>query len=64
MMKVSIPIAGAVGAALALVPTWVWAQAPSETDRYGYGPHMMSWGGGWYGKHRHSNTLAWYGRAV
>ena len=48
-MKVSIPIAGAVGAALALVPTWVWAQAPSETDRYGYGPHMMSWGGGWYG---------------
>jgi putative membrane protein len=49
MMRVSIPIVTA--AALGLVPTWVWAQAPSDTDRYGYGPHMnmMWWGGGWYG---------------
>lgn len=48
MMKVSIPIVAAMGAALALVPSWVWAQ--SETDGYGYGPHMMWWGeGGWYG---------------
>jgi len=46
MMKVSIPIVAAVGAALALVPTWVWAQEPSATDRYAYGPHMMWWGGG------------------
>jgi putative membrane protein len=49
MMRYSIPIVAAVGAALALVPTGVWAQAPSETDRYAYGPHMMWWGGGWYG---------------
>jgi putative membrane protein len=49
MMKVLIPIVAAAGAALALVPTWVWAQGPSETDRYVYGPHMMWWGGGWYG---------------
>jgi len=47
-MRVSIPIV-ALGAAVALVPTWVWAQGPSETDRYAYGPHMMWWGGGWYG---------------
>ena len=47
MMRFSIPIVAA--AALDLVPTWVWAQGPSETDRYVYGPHMMWWGGGWYG---------------
>ena len=46
MMRFSIPIVAA--AALDLVPTWVWAQGPSETDRYVYGPHMMWWGGGWY----------------
>ena len=49
MMKVSMLIATAAGAALSLAPTWVWAQAPTETDRYLYGPHMMWWGGGWYG---------------
>jgi len=51
MMRVTIPIAAAAGAALALVPSWVWAQGPSEADRYAYGPHMMGWGGGggWYG---------------
>jgi putative membrane protein len=49
MMRDSIPIAAAAGTALVLVPTWVWAQGPSETDRYAYGPHMMWWGGGWYG---------------
>ena len=38
-----------VGPALALVPTWAWAQGPSETTSYDYGPHMMWWGGGWYG---------------
>ena len=48
-MRVSIPIAAAAGQALALVPSWAWAQGPSETDRYVYGPHMMWWGGGWYG---------------
>ena len=50
MMRVSIPIVAAAATAVALVPTWLWAQAPSETDRYAYGPHhMMWWGGGWYG---------------
>ncbi|HEV2548897.1 MAG TPA: SHOCT domain-containing protein [Stellaceae bacterium] len=38
----------ALGAAIALVPTSVWAQAPSDSERYAYGPHMMWWGGGWY----------------
>ncbi len=49
MMRFSFPTVTA--AALDLVPTWVWAQGPSDTDRYGYGPHMnmMWWGGGWYG---------------
>lgn len=47
MMRVSIPIVTA--AALGLVPTWVRAQELSDTDRYGHGPHMMWWGGGWYG---------------
>lgn len=41
-------IAGIVAIA-ALIPTWVWAQGPSRPDQYGYGPHMMGWGGGWYG---------------
>jgi putative membrane protein len=27
----------------------VWAQQPSGTEGYPYGPHMMGWGGGWYG---------------
>ena len=43
------PIVALAVTALALVPTWAWAQGPSETDRYVYGPHMMWWGDGWYG---------------
>ena len=31
-----------------VLPGAVWAQAPSDADRYGWGPHMMGWGGGWY----------------
>ncbi len=37
--------------ALSLLPGAVWAQAqtPSDIERYyGWGPHMMGWGGGWY----------------
>lgn len=37
-------------AALSLLPGAVWAQAqaPSDTERYyGWGPHMMGWGGGY-----------------
>jgi len=41
------PVA-AMGLALALVPGAAWTQAPSDTDRYVWGPHMMGWGGGWY----------------
>jgi putative membrane protein len=41
-------VAAAVGG-LVLAPAWVWAQEPAEPLRYGYGPHMMDWGGGWLG---------------
>ncbi len=34
--------------ALSLLPVVAWAQAPSDAERYGWGPHMMGWGGGWY----------------
>ena len=37
--EVSVPIVAAVVAA---TPHWALAQA---TDQYGYGPHMMRWGG-------------------
>ena len=30
-------------------PVWARAQTPSDAERYyGWGPHMMGWGGGWY----------------
>lgn len=48
MTRISIASAAA-GAAIALVPSLVWAQAPSAPERYAYGPHMMGWGEGWYG---------------
>src|SRR6267378_7506899 len=35
-------------AALFLLPGAVWAQAPSDAERYPWGPHMLGWGGGWY----------------
>lgn len=45
MQKVLVQTA----AALSVLPGAVWAQAPSDTERYyGWGPHMMGWGGGWY----------------
>ncbi|MBI2736270.1 MAG: SHOCT domain-containing protein [Rhodospirillales bacterium] len=47
-MKLSNAICAAAGMAAVLLPTWAWAQAPSDAEKYGYGPHMM-WGGGWYG---------------
>lgn len=49
MNKVLIPIVVGANAALILASSAAWAQAPSDTDRYAYGPHMMWWGGGWYG---------------
>jgi putative membrane protein len=32
-----------------LAPGLNWAQQQPEPYRYGYGPHMMDWAGGWYG---------------
>lgn len=49
MKRLSISIASTAGAAFALVPSWVWAQGASPTERFEYGPQMMGWGGGWYG---------------
>jgi|SRR6185503_19628201 len=47
MTRISIPITAVIGSAFAVAPTWLWAQAPSESDKYVYyGPRMM-WGGGW-----------------
>lgn len=55
MPKHLIRIAAAGAAALGLMPGAVWAQAPTDADRYawgphmmGWGPHMVGWGGGWY----------------
>ena len=37
-------------AALSFLPGPALAQASSDADRYyGWGPHMMGWGGGWPG---------------
>ncbi len=49
MPKALIKMVAAAGSALVLMPRTVWAQAPSDADRYAFGPHMMWWGGGWYG---------------
>jgi putative membrane protein len=40
------PIVAVAGAAAVVVPTWVWAQAPSGAVDYDYGPHHMMWGFG------------------
>jgi putative membrane protein len=48
MPKALIKIVAA-GSALAILCSAAWAQTPSDVDRYAYGPHMMWWGGGWYG---------------
>jgi len=47
MKRFLVPLAGAAGAALAFAPSTVWAQAPSDAEPYGWGPHMMWWDGGW-----------------
>lgn len=49
MIRISNSMVAAAGAAIALVPGWAWAQGPSDPEWFGYGPHMMWWGGGWYG---------------
>ncbi len=47
MKRVSNLVAGAVIAALVFTPDWALAQAQPDSDRYGYGPGMMGWGGGY-----------------
>lgn len=49
MQKILIPIGAAANAVLTFTPSAAWAQGASYTDRYAHGPHMMEWGGGWYG---------------
>ena len=48
MQKVMVRLVASAHAALALVAGSAWAQAPSDADRYAWGPHAMWWGGGWY----------------
>jgi len=45
-----IVILGLAGAtiALSLMPGAAWAQRPSGSEGYDWGPHMMWWGGGWH----------------
>ena len=49
MPKALIEMVATAGSALGLLSSTAWAQTPSDADRYAYGPHMMWWGGGWYG---------------
>jgi putative membrane protein len=42
-----IASAAVAASAIVLAPAWVWAQQSPEASRYG--PHMMDWGGGWFG---------------
>jgi len=39
----------AIGTAIALLPGAALAQATTDPDRFGWGQHMMGWGGGWGG---------------
>lgn len=48
MQKVLVQSVAAAGAVLPLGSGAAWAQAPSDADRYAWGPHMMWWGEGWY----------------
>lgn len=46
MRKVLIQVIA--GGVLTLMSGAAWAQAPTDAERYAWGPHMMWWGGGWY----------------
>ena len=48
MQKALMKSAAVASAILVLVPDAAWAQAPSDIERYDWGPHMMWWGGGWH----------------
>ena len=45
MKRLWISILAVAGVFLTVVPAWVWAQVPSDGDRYGHG-HPMMWGFG------------------
>lgn len=47
MKRVSNRIAGALTTVLVFMPGWALAQAQPDSERYGYGPGMMGWGGGY-----------------
>ncbi|TAN48387.1 MAG: SHOCT domain-containing protein [Rhodospirillales bacterium] len=49
MTKSSLSTSLMSAAAIALMPGWAWAQPTADFERYGWGPHMMGWGGGWAG---------------
>lgn len=50
MKKSLIPIFRRAMSALVFIPTALWAQVPSDADRWwGCGPHMSWPGGGWFG---------------
>ena len=48
MQKTSIHLVTVAGTVLPLMAGAAWAQAPSDAERYAWGPHMMWWGGGWH----------------
>ena len=50
MTRFPVSTAFLAATASALFSSTAWAQQSSpEYDRYGWGPHMMGWGGGWFG---------------
>ncbi|MCR4266839.1 SHOCT domain-containing protein [Nitratireductor sp. ZSWI3] len=49
MTQTPISIAALTGIATTLLPAHAWSQASPDFERYGWGPHMMGWGGGWFG---------------
>jgi putative membrane protein len=49
MQKALDRMIAVAGSALVLIPGSVWAETPSDADRYVYGPRMMWWDGGWSG---------------
>jgi putative membrane protein len=49
MQKVLVHAVVIAIAAFATMPGTTWGQTSSDAERhYGWGPHMMGWGGGWY----------------
>lgn len=49
MSRISGPMVPEVVSTLAFMPSALWAQGPTDADRWGFGPHMGWWSGGWWG---------------